>query len=172
MVLAQAARVRCFIAKVRRVQVIHLQRQRLCIQAGFDKRTHHASRALRLQGDGAVALVLEGIHLLAHHVAGLACGARKELGMLKYRRANLGVTGQPRHLAHQRLDGLQAGAFRRQHVLGTLGNPCQHSFHLKATDIVDYTRALQALSRSGAHSPTLLRPNRHPMVAIERRWFA
>ena len=58
-------------------------------QAVLQKGAGHARRALGAQGDGALSVVLEGIHLLLDHVGGLAHGAVEQLGVLEHGSADL-----------------------------------------------------------------------------------
>ena len=85
---AQTAGLRLFIAVAAR-QIAQLLRHRLVIEPVLQKRAHGARRALGAQRDGTVALVEEGVHLLLHHVGGVAHAALKQLGMLKHRGADL-----------------------------------------------------------------------------------
>ena len=55
----------------------------------FYNRPGHARRSLGLQRYRAVALILEGVHLLIHYVGCVANAAQKQLGVLKNGRANL-----------------------------------------------------------------------------------
>ena len=83
MQLPQAARLGLLIP-VAGGQVVQLHRVARVVQAVFQHGPHSAGRALGPQGDGAAALVLEGVHLLFHHVGGIAHAPLEQLGVLKH----------------------------------------------------------------------------------------
>jgi hypothetical protein len=85
--LALAARLGALVAEHR--PAIPEPLRPLAEQAVLDRRPHHRGRALRPQGAAALAAVEEGVHLLAHHIGGLADAAGKQLGDLQQRRADL-----------------------------------------------------------------------------------
>ena len=119
-----------FIAEVGRVDIVHFHGQRLSVQAAFQKCAHRARRAFRLQGHAAVALILKGIHLLAHYVAAFAGRAGEQLRMLQNRGTDLPVSSQQCRLAAFLLYRAPTGAFRGQHVLHSLRDLRQHFLHL------------------------------------------
>ena len=95
--------------------------------AGFQGGPGHPGGALRPEGDAPVPLVLEGVHLLLHHVRAVAHAAREQLCVLEHRRADLAVAGQRAYRAHGRLDFLPAVRVIGQHVLRSLGRLRKHS---------------------------------------------
>ena len=66
------------------------QRQQVAHLAG-DKRAGDGGGAFRAQGDRVAALILERIHLLRHHVGGIAERALEHFGLLKNRRRDLAI---------------------------------------------------------------------------------
>ena len=124
--LAQPPRLRLLIAEVGAGDVVEFAGQRLGEQVVLDEGARHARRAFGLEGDGAPALVLEGVHLLLHHVCAVAHAAREQLRVLEHRRADLAVAGQRTYRAHGRLDLLPAVRVAGQHVLRSLGRLRKH----------------------------------------------
>ena len=55
----------------------------LAQQSVLDGCAHHAGGAFGPQGAGAIAAVIEAVHLLAHHIGGFANAAGKEFSGLK-----------------------------------------------------------------------------------------
>ena len=92
----------------------------------LDERAHRAGGSLGLEGDGAVALVVERVHFLLHHVGGVAHAALEQLGVLEDGRADLAIARQRADAAHVVLDGLPAIRVLRQHVQSALGCLGQH----------------------------------------------
>lgn len=152
MVLAQAAALRRFVAKNRRVEVIHLHRQHARVQAVLHQRAHRARGSLRLEGHRAMALVLEGVHFLLHDVGGVAHAPQKQLGVFKHGRAYLAETRPRGDFAHDGLHRLPFPAVLRQHVLGAPGSLCQHSvFSFRSV----YKTALAPMGRKPRCHPYL-----------------
>ena len=92
--LAVAAGLRPLVAE-ERARVAQLDRQRAAVQAVLDHRAHHAGGALGPQRHRAVTAVGEGVHLLGHHVGGLADPAGEQRGVLEDRQLDVAVAGPP-----------------------------------------------------------------------------
>ena len=90
--LAVAAGLRALVAE-ERARVTQLDRQRAAVQAVFDHRAHHPGGALRPQRHRAVAAVGERVHLLGHHVGGLADAAGEQRGVLEDGQLDIAVAG-------------------------------------------------------------------------------
>jgi hypothetical protein len=71
----------------------HLHGQRALVQVVFEHRAQHAGGELGAQRDLAAAAVLEGVHLLAHHVARFADAADEQRGVLEDRGLDGAVAG-------------------------------------------------------------------------------
>ncbi len=82
-VFAQSARLRTFIAKRRAIEIKHLRRLGFGKKVVLHKHPNHARRAFRLEGDGTLAFVEEGVHLLLHDVRRFSNAAQEKLRMLK-----------------------------------------------------------------------------------------
>ena len=84
---------------------------------------HHRCGALRSQGAGAIATIMEAVHLLAHHIGAFTDATTKQIRALKQRRADLTKTGTqkmlPRHSLH-RLPALQGLRQQINHAPETL----------------------------------------------------
>ena len=115
-VLPQAAALRRLIAENRGIQIVHLARQRICVQVALQERACRTSRAFRLQGNGAIPLILEGVHFLLHNIRRVANAPQEKLCVLEYRGANLPVAGLCGSVPHLILNILPAIAVCRQHV--------------------------------------------------------
>ena len=126
MKLAQAAGLGLFIAEAGAGCIIELHGQRVGVEMRLDERAHRAGGSLGLEGDGAVALVVERVHFLLHHVGGVAHAALEQLGVLENGRADLAIACQCADAAHVVLDGLPAIRVLRQHVQSALGCLGQH----------------------------------------------
>ena len=124
--LAQPAGLGLLVAEAGAGGVVQLHRQRLGVHVALDERPHRAGGALGLQRDGAVALVLEGVHLLLHHIGGVAHAALEQLGVFEDGGADLLVARQRAGFAHGPRDFLPAVGVFGQHVLGALGGLGQH----------------------------------------------
>ncbi len=107
--------------------VAELQRQGFCHQTPFQSRTHCASGALGLQGDGTSLLIFKGVHFLLDHIGGIAHRADKQFGVLEGGGADLAEAMQTGD-AHQCIfDIPHPGALVRGEILcapGRLGNQC------------------------------------------------
>src|SRR5439155_9324912 len=80
--------------------------------------TAHTGGALGAQRQLALAQVAETVHLLLHHLARLARGAREQLVLLEDRRADLAVAAVLERLARARFGPLPALDLPRQEVAG------------------------------------------------------
>ena len=118
---AQAACLRLLIAEHRAVEIIHLRGLRLVEEFGFHEHARNARRALRLERHGTVALVREGVHLLLHHVRGIAHAAQEQLRMLEHGRARLAEAVNVAQLADDSFDVLPFVAFLWGHIPHPLG---------------------------------------------------
>ena len=123
--LPQASRLGLLIAENRGVEIIHLAGQGIGEQMILDQRAHSPCRALGLERDAAVSLVLEGVHFLLHDVGGIPHTPQEKLGMLKNGRADLPIARQRGPAPHDALDGLPDMRVLRQHIPGALGRLCQ-----------------------------------------------
>ncbi len=83
-------------------------------------RPYQWSGALRPQGQGPAALVLELVHLLAHHVAALAGAPPEDLHVLEDRGVGQAVAGPLGVVGEQRQEGLPPGRLGPQDVVGPL----------------------------------------------------
>ena len=90
--LAVAARLRALVAE-ERPEVGELHRLRQLLHAVLDVGAADRRRALGPQGEAAPALVLEGEHLLADDVGGVADAALEQLGVLEAGRGDRLVAG-------------------------------------------------------------------------------
>ncbi len=124
--LAQAAALRRLIAENRGVQVVHFAGQRVGIEIILQQAARRARRAFGFERNGAVALVLEGVHFLLHNVRGIAHAAQKQFRMLKHGRADFAETRFRRRLAHLALNVLPTVGISRQHILCAAGCLRQH----------------------------------------------
>ena len=125
--LTQTARLRLFVA-VAGGLIVELYRVTAVIQAVFQHGAHSARRALRAQRNGAAALIFKRVHLLFHHVGGVADGAQEELGVLKHRGANLGKAVQFRFIRHNGFHKRPFFGFTRNDIHGALRRFCDQ-FH-------------------------------------------
>lgn len=66
----------------------------------FKEGANHARRALGLEGDGAVALILESVHFLLNYIRRVADAAHEKLGVFNYRRAQFVNAVQAAQIAH------------------------------------------------------------------------
>ena len=126
-VLPQAAVLRRLVAEDGRVEVIHLAGQRVGVEAVLHQGAHRAGGSLGLKGNGAVALVLEGVHFLLHDVGGVAHAAQEQLGVLEHGGAHLAEARLGRSLTHHGLHILPAVAVLGQHVPCAAGSLSQHN---------------------------------------------
>ena len=124
--LAQAAGLGFLVAEAGAGGVVELAGQAL-VQMVLDEGAHCARGALWLQCDGAMALVLEGVHLLLYHVGGVAHAALEELRVLEDGRADLPVARLGADAAHVFIDDLPSVSVLGQHVQRALGCLGQHS---------------------------------------------
>ena len=124
--LAQAAGLGLLVAEAGAGGVVELAGQAL-VQVALDEGAHRARGALGLEGDGAMALVLKGVHLLLHHVGGVANAALEQLGVLEDGRADLPVARLGADAAHVFIDDLPSVSVLGQHVQCALGCLGQHS---------------------------------------------
>ena len=99
-----------------------LEGQCIVEQTMLDQSADSACGTLGLEGDGAVAFILEGIHFLLDDVGSIADSAVKEFGMLKGRRTDLLITEVCCFLGSDGLDILPFIAVCRQDVLRTAGS--------------------------------------------------
>ena len=142
---------RIFISKNRIVQIVHLHRQWLRIQLVLNQRAHRPCCSLRLERDGALTLILKGIHFFLDNVSGITHTPLKQLCILKHRRTNLPVAGQCRLLTHDALNPLPKVAFLWQHIAGAFGALYLHCILLK--------KRAHAVARDELHRvATLLAP--------------
>ena len=126
MMLTQTAGLGLFIAENRVVEVIHFAGQRVGKELALQKGAHCARRALGLQGDAAIALILEGVHFLLHDIGGIAHAAQEKLGMLKNGGAHLAEPCQGGAAAHDGLDRLPDISVLGQHIARALWCLRQH----------------------------------------------
>ena len=98
----------------------------IVVQPALQEAAHRTGGALGLEGDGAVALVLEGVHFLLHNVGGVAHAAQEQLGVLEHGGADFAVAGFSGGQPHLPLHILPAVGIRRQHVAGATGCLGQH----------------------------------------------
>ena len=79
-----------------------------CKQVVFQQRAHDGRRPFRAQGQAAVALVPERVHLFLDDVGRLAHAAHEKIRRLEHRRSNLTVAEPSRDPADSRFEGLPA----------------------------------------------------------------
>ena len=126
-VLPKPAGLGPFIAEHGAVEIVDLHGHGLGEEPVLHEHAHGPRRALGLQRDAAAALVVEGVHLLLHHVRGVAYGAQKELRMFDDRGPYLLEAIAGGGPADQLLHILPAIAFRRGNVPGPFGCLICHS---------------------------------------------
>ncbi len=83
--------------------------------------SHDTGRALRTERHRTTALVLERVHLLGHHVGGIAGRAREHLGVLERRRLDVPEPEEPRQLVGGLVQAEHRVGAVRQQVLGAAG---------------------------------------------------
>jgi len=129
-VLTQAAVLGRFITEDGSVEVVHLAGQRVSVKAVLHQGANSAGGAFGLQGNGAVALVLEGVHFLLHDVGGVAHAAQEQFRVLEHGGADLTVAGLGGNLTFQGFYILEAVAVLGQHILCAAGSLSQHGISL------------------------------------------
>ena len=92
----------------------------------LDHGARNACGSFGLQGDGAVALVHEGIHFLLNNVGRIAHAPLEKLGVFEDRGADFAVSAQRTHAAHGIFDFMPAMAVLGKHILGALRRLSEH----------------------------------------------
>ena len=88
MKFAQTARLRLFIT-VAACLIPYFYRQTVVVKRVLHHGARSARSAFRAKRDGAAALIAEGVHFFLDYIGSIADRAKKQLGMLKNRRADL-----------------------------------------------------------------------------------
>ncbi len=89
-----------------------LHRQGPAVEPVFDHRTHDARGPLGPEGDAAITLVGEGVHLLADHVGRFADAPREQGGVLEDGQFDVPVAGGPRRGGEAVAHGHEGGRIR------------------------------------------------------------
>ena len=163
--LAVAAGLRTLVAE-ERARVTQFHRQRAAVQAVFDHRAHHAGGALGPQRHRAVAAVGEGVHLLGHHIGGLADAAGEQRGVLEDRQLDVAVAGPAgggqQAVAHR--DELRR--IRRDVVRHSLGRRERGEFASPAQAFEERVEA-----PFGADGGGVAMPGQHHGLVVEHQQF-
>ena len=101
--------------------IADLEGQGIAQEPIFDGGAADAGSAFRAQGDGAVALIGKGIHLLIDNIGGIAYPTLEQLGVLEGGGADLAVAVQRRRGKQGALDILPAGGFGGEKIIGATG---------------------------------------------------
>ena len=117
--LAVAAGLGTLVAE-ERARVTQLDRQRAAVQTMLDHRADDPGGALRPKCHRAVSTVGEGVHLLGHHVGGLAHAAGEQRGVLEDRQLDVAVSGPASGVQQRRADGDEPRRIRRDVVRDAL----------------------------------------------------
>ena len=138
--LAVAAGLGALVAE-ERAGVTQLDRQRAAVQTVLDHRTHHPGGALGPKRHRAVAAVGEGVHLLGHHVGGLADAAGEQRGVLEDRQFDVAVSGPAGGVQQSRADRDELRRIRRDVVRDALraGKRRKLASRAEPLDVTDWT---------------------------------
>ena len=101
--------------------IADLEGQGIAQEPIFDGGAADAGGAFRAQGDGAVALIGKGIHLLIDNIGGIAYPTLEQLGVLEGRGTDLAVAVQCGGGEQGTLDILPAGGFGGEKIIGAAG---------------------------------------------------
>ena len=101
--------------------IADLEGQGIAQEPIFDGGAADAGGAFRAQGDGAVALIGKGIHLLIDNIGGIAYPTLEQLGVLEGGGTDLAVAVQCGGGEQSTLDILPAGGFGGEKIIGAAG---------------------------------------------------
>src|SRR5579875_546972 len=113
MKLPKASLLRFLIAK-HWTDIIQFRQCAGAVQLVLDKRPHSTCRALRPQGNTAIAAIEKRVHLFRHDVCRLTDTALEQLCVFKDRCAYFAVVGLVQHIAHRTFKRLPNFHFARQ----------------------------------------------------------
>ena len=112
----QASRLRIFVP-VAGGDIRSLDRQCVVVQPMLQHGPGRAGGSLRTQGDGTAAFIIEGVHLLLHHIGCFPDRSLKQHRMFKNRRADFPISGQCGDFPHKILYILPFIALLRENIL-------------------------------------------------------